>query len=79
MTHRGVTFVAVHDGEPMTTVLLRRSGDGDPRTAAFAAVAEETATLQVEIPNPVSEAADADGRYIGIATLRCAKPCRSAR
>ena len=48
VTHPGVTFVAVHDGEPMTTLLLHRSGEDDPRTAAFAAVVEETAAPQGE-------------------------------
>ena len=50
VNHPGVTFVALHDAEPISTALLRRSGEGDPRTAAFAAVAEETATPQVEDP-----------------------------
>ena len=50
VNHPGVTFVALHDAEPVSTALLRRSGEGDPRTAAFAAVVEETAAPQVEDP-----------------------------
>lgn len=50
VNHPGVTFVALHDAEPITTALLRRSGESDPRTAAFAAVAEETAAQQVADP-----------------------------